>query len=238
MSGRSAYVRAKNTERADRSTHRLYGDCGQDDPIFYSYAGAAKSMSKPTISTNPSYVSSSRPGRRRQSLSSTSSTYGYSIPTTRKPRPIIVASAIEKSDFRTHLDGMSSSLRYKLGRLLKGGDDNSNSNSNSGRGKRPMTSQGMSSDDDSRSIDFTPSINAVPSLSPSTSPEIPAPFPAAAPVRRPATINAMRAKQQKEAVIHKIRRFEGGGKLPQLGWKSLSNVRSSNHESSDEIKSN
>lgn len=234
MSGRSAYVRAKNTERADRSNHRLYGDCSQDDHIFYSYAGAAKSMSKPTISTNPSYVSSSRPGRRRQSLSSTSSTYGYSIPTTRKPRPIIVASAIEKSDFRTHLDGMSSSLRYKLGKLLKGGDDNSHSSC----GKRPMTSQGMSSDDDSRSIDFTPSINAVPSLSPSTSPEIPAPFPAAVPVRRPATINAMRAKQQKEAVIHKIRRFEGGGKLPQLGWKSLSNVRSYDHESTDELKSN
>lgn len=234
MSGRSAYVRAKNTERADRSSHRLYGDYGQDDHIFYSYAGAAKSNSKPTISTSPSYVSSSRPGRRRQSLSSTSSNYGYPSPTMRKPRPIIVASAIEKSDFRTHLDGMSSSLRYKLGRLLKGGDDNSNSN----RGKRPMTSQGMSSDDDSRSIDFTPSINAVPSLSPSTSPEIPAPFLAAVPVRRPATINAIRAKQQKEAVIHKIRRFEGGGKLPQLGWKSLSNVRSSNHESSDKNKSN
>lgn len=200
----------------------MYGECDQEEHLFYSYAGAATSVSKPTISTNPSYVSSSRPARRRQSLSSSSSTYGYPPPPMRKPRPIIVASAIEKSDFRTHFDGMSSSLRYKLGRLLKGGDDNSSST----RGKRPMTSQGMSSDDDSRSIDFTPSITAVPSLSPSTSPEIPAPFPVAAPVRRPATINAMRAKQQKEAVIHKIRRFEGGGKLPQLGWKSLSNVRS------------
>ena len=44
-------------------------------------------------------------------------------PHMRKPRPIIVASAIEKSDFRTHLDGMSSSLRGKIGGLIKGRKD-------------------------------------------------------------------------------------------------------------------
>ena len=208
-------MRAKNTQRADRSTQKIHPEYSDDDHFFYSYAGGPVSMSKPTISTNPSYVSSPRPTRRRQSVSSTSSTYGYPPPPMRKPRPIIVASAIEKSDFRTHFDGMSSSLRGKLGRLLKGGEDHSFVNR-----KRPATAHG-GSDSESRSTDFTPSIDAVPSLSPSTSPEIPAPF---LPACTPPT-HAMKAKQQKEAVIHKIRRFEGGGKLPQLGWKSLSNVR-------------
>ena len=40
-------------------------------------------------------------------------------PYMRKPRPIIVTSAIEKSDFRTHLDEMSSSLRGKISGLIK-----------------------------------------------------------------------------------------------------------------------
>lgn len=215
MSGRSAYVRAKNTERADKSHQKTYPEYVRDD-FVYSYENGPIALPVPLISTNPSYVSSPRSSRRRQSISSSSSAYGYPVcPPMRKPRPIIVTSAIERSDFRTHLDGMSSTLRCKLGRLLKGGEDNSGSNR-----RRPGTANG-SSDSESPSTDFTPSVTAVPSLSPSTSPEIPAPFPAA---RHPTT-HAMRAKQQKEAVIHKIRRFEGGGKLPQLGWKSLSNVR-------------
>ena len=219
MSGRSAYVRAKNTKQADKSHQKNYSGYAQDDHFLYSYSNEPMSLSKPTISTNPSYVSSSpHPSRRRRSFSSASSTYGYPAPPVRKPpRPIIVASAIEKSDFRTHLDGMSSTLRGKIGRVFKVEHDRSGS-----KGRRPGTANG-SSDSESRSTDFTPSINAVPSLSPSTSPEIPVPYPAP---RNPTT-HAMRAKQSKEAVIHKIRRFEGGGKLPQLGWKSLSNVRKS-----------
>lgn len=215
MSGRSAYVRAKNTERADKSHQKVYPDYVNDDHFLYSCSGGPESLSRPTVSTNPSYVSSPRPSRRRQSISSASSTYAYPIMPIRKPRTIIVASAIEKSDFRTHFDGMSLTLRCKIGKLLKGGEDNSGSSR-----RRSGTANG-SSDSESRSTDFAPSINAVPSLSPSTSPEIPAPFSTG---RNPTT-HAMRAKQQKEAVIHKIRRFEGGGKLPQLGWKSLSNVR-------------
>lgn len=218
MSGRSAYVRAKNTEQADKSHHQIYTDHAKDDHFLYSFTGGPVSLSRPTISINTSYVSSPRPSRRRQSISSTSSTYGY-------PGPIIVASAIEKSEFRTHLDGMSSTLRGKLGRLLKGGEDNPSSN------RRRTGTGNEGSDSESRSTDFTPSINAVPSLSPSTSPEMSAPLPAA---RNPTT-HAMRAKHQKEAVIHKIRKFEGGGKLPQLGWKSLSNVRNSTRSSSEAI---
>lgn len=216
MSGRSAYVRAKNTQQADKRAHRTHlSDYGQDEASFpYSYSGEHVSMSRPAFPTTPSYVTSPH-ARRRQSLSSGGSTYGYPPPSMRKPRPIIVASAIEKSDFRTHLDGMSASLRGKLGRMLKGGEINPHL----GR-RRPETTT-VSSSSESYSTGFTPSLNAVPSLSPSTSPsEGPPTFSFGT-----STAHAIRTKQQQESVIHKIRRFEGGGKLPQLGWKSLSNVR-------------
>lgn len=218
MSGRSAFVRAKNTQQADRRAFRDYPEYEDED----QFSRTPISLSKPTfsanpsyVSNNPSYVSSNRP-RRRESVSSAGSTYGFPPPM-RKPRPIIIASAIEKSDFRTHLDGMSSTLRGKLGKLL-GRSDPSFSNMDK---LRPETST-VYSDSESRSTGWTPSLNAVPSLSPSTSPsEVPPTYPS---VRTP-TSAASRHKQQQESVIHKIRRFEGGGKLPQLGWKSLSNVR-------------
>ena len=210
MSGRSAYVRAKNTERADKSTHRYIADFSTDDLHLHNHSGGPDAIS--TVLNNFSYISTSRP-RRRQSISSTSSTYGYPPPIRRHP-PIVVASAIEKSDFRTHFDGMSSSLRGKLGKLLKGGEDSSPSR------KKPAALS-IGSNHGFRKSD-PPSITAVPSLSPSTSPEVPASF---APVVRRHQAAAVRAKQRKEAVIQKIRRFEGGGKMPQLGWKSLSNVR-------------
>lgn len=212
MSGRSAYVRAKNTERADKSSHRIYPESGNEDQFLYGYPSGSPSI--PTVSTNPSYISSPHPSRRRHSISSSGSIFAYPPPPPRKIRPIIVASAIEKSDFRTHLDGMSSSLRGKLGRLLKGGEDHLNSNR-----RRPDLAN-VSLEIHSRNNDFPPSIDAVPSLSPSTSPEA-ASFPPAA---RQSPSAASRVRQQKDAVIHKIRRFEGGGKIPQLGWKSLSNV--------------
>ena len=82
----------------------------------------------------------------------------------RKPRPIIVASAIEKSDFRTHLDEMSSSLRAKIGGLIKRRKDSRDKS----RTRPDLTS--ASSDYGSRSTDFTPSIGAVPSLTASTTP--------------------------------------------------------------------
>ena len=215
MSGRSAYVRAKNTEQADKRAHRAYSEHGKEEYHVYGYAGVPLSISRPTFAADPTYASSPRP-RRRQSISSAGSTYGYPPPSMRKPRPIIVASAIEKSDFRTHLDGMSASLRGKLGRLMKGGDDHTP------LGRRRTGPVTVSSDTESHSTDFTPSINAVPSLTASTTPSEGLPtYPAfGAP-----TSHAIRSKQQQpESVLHKIRRFEGGGRLPQLGWKSLSNV--------------
>ena len=212
MSGRSAYVRAKKGELADRTARRQYQEFHVDDNYLYGYGA---SLSRQAIPTMPSFQAVSH-NRRRQSISSGGSTYAYPVAPPRKPRPIIVASAIEKSDFRTHLDGMSASLRGKLGRLIKGGDDPPT------RQQRPPGTASNSSDAGSRSTGaFTPSVTAVPSLSPSTPPsDLPAAYPALVP---PTTSSGPRSKPQ-ESVIHKIRRFEGGGKLPQLGWKSLSNV--------------
>ncbi len=216
MSGRSAYVRAKNTEQADKRAQRALSDYGREDHFVFGNSGAPLSTARPNLSADPSYVAPPRP-RRRQSISSASSTYGYPPPSMRKPRPIIVASAIEKSDFRTHLDGMSASLRGKLGRLMKGGDDHTP------LGRRRNGPVTASSDTDSYSTDLTPSLNAVPSLTASTTPSE---GPPTLPSFGAPTSHAIRSKQQQESVLPAIRRFEGCGKLPQLGWKSLSNVSS------------
>ncbi|KAL8714675.1 MAG: hypothetical protein Q9220_001624 [cf. Caloplaca sp. 1 TL-2023] len=217
MSGRSAYVRAKNNPvQADsKKQHRhqveSYGSYDEQRDVY----------SRPTFSANASYVSSPRP-RRRQSVSSSGSTYGYPPPSMRKPRPIIVASAIEKSDFRTHLDGMSATLRGKLGRMLRHSDDGSNNNQQPFV-KRPGTATASTdSDYTAPSTRFTPSLGAVPSLSPSTSPsDVPSGYHSA----QHSQTHTIRSKHQyHENALHKIRSFEGGGKLPQLGWKSLSNT--------------
>ena len=214
MSGRSAVVRAKISREADKTAQRDHHDYGQYDDRFTSgYAIAPNTFSRPSFSPNPSYIAPQR-ARRRQSVSSAGSSYGYLSPM-RKPRPIVVASAIEKSDFRTHLDGMSSVLRGKIGKLLRIGEgDNSN------RRWRPGTAT-ASSDSDVRSVGYPPSISAVPSLSPSTSPSEPSAYPS---LNTPSAY-VSRAKQSQESIVHRIRKFEGGGKLPQLGWKSMSNVR-------------
>lgn len=210
-------MRAKNTQQADRKAYREYAGYEDGDYYPYDYSPTPASTVRPTYSTDPSYVSTARPSRRRHSISSAGETYGYPQPLP-KPRPVVVvASAIEKSDFRTHLDGMSSSLRGKIGKILSRGDSDS-----SAPNKRPSGRATIHSDSDSHSTGWTPSINAVPSLSPSTSPpDVPSTFPA---LPTPNS-NLSRHRQQQESVLHKIRRFEGGGKLPQLGWKSLSSVR-------------
>ena len=213
MSGRSAFVRAKNTQQADRNA---YEHAAYEAEVFYppDYSPSPALTARPTYSTDHPYVSTVRPSRRRRSVSSAGSTYGYPQPL-RKPRPIVIVSAIEKSDFRTHLDGITSSVRGTFGKLLKRGDGASFAPKNRPSGPT------VHSDSDSRSTGWTPSINAVPSLSPSTSPsDVPPTFPSFATPNS----NASRHRQQQESVLHKVRRFEGGGKLPQLGWKSLSNV--------------
>lgn len=214
MSGRSAYARKGNVAKADKK-HRQQESYG-------GYDENRDTLSRPTFSANASYVSSPRP-RRRQSVSSTSSTYGYPPPSMRKPRPIIVASAIEKSDFRTHLDGMSATLRGKLGRMLRHGDDATNNNQHLPIRRPGTATASTDSDYTVPSTHFTPSLGAVPSLSPSTSPSDAASGYYSAHQSQSHTIRSK--SQWQDNALHKIRSFEGGGKLPQLGWKSLSNVR-------------
>ena len=213
-------MRKQNLEQADKRAHKEFSEYGLEDPYIYGYPGTT-ALSKPGISTNPSYISPMSPRPRRRSASSASSTYGYPLPHIpphmRKPRPIIVASAIEKSEFRTHFDGMSSTLRGKIGGFIKGRKDSGDKS----RQRPDLTS--ASSDYGSRSTEFTPSIGAVPSLSTSTTPS--EGLETYSTSHHSHSISAPRQRQQQESVIHKIRRFEGGGKLPQLGWKSLSNVR-------------
>ncbi|KAL8732127.1 MAG: hypothetical protein Q9181_004054 [Wetmoreana brouardii] len=215
MSGRSAYVRAKNTEQADKKGHRQQSDS------YGGYDGEQDIYSRPPISANPSYVSSPRP-RRRQSVSTSSSTYGYPPPSMRKPRPIIVASAIEKSDFRTHLDGMSATLRGKLGRMLRHSDDGSNTTQQQITKRLGTNTASTDSDYTAPSTHFTPSLGAVPSLSSSTSPSDDR---SAYYSTHGSQTHTIRSKQQNhDNALHKIRSFQGGGKLPQLGWKSLANT--------------
>ena len=218
MSGRSAYVRKQNFQQADKRAFKDNTDYGFEEPYLYGYTGAPLPSTRPALSSSHSQT----PHARRRSASSAGSSYGYPLPHVpahmRKPRPIIVASAIEKSDFRTHLDGMSSSLRGKIGGLIKGKKEPAKELPR----LRPGTST-ANSDFASRSSDFTPSIGNVPSLSTSTTPsEGLEPYSTG---HHAHSLTAPRQRQTQESVIHKIRRFEGGGKLPQLGWKSLSNVR-------------
>ena len=226
MSGRSAYVRAKNNQQAGgrQTSFKQYSDFGPDEPYIYGYTGPPHGMTRPVGSSSNSYVSNPPPHLRRRSQSSAGSAYGYpGAPHLHKPRPIVIASAIEKSDFRTHLDGMSSTLRGKLGGLMKGKKD-SNVTPDKSKRRQETSSADSEFEFNSRSTELTtPSVGAVPSLTNSTAPSE-GPEPGKLTSHQSFSIPT-RPRQNQEAVIHKIRRFEGGGKLPQLGWKSLSNVR-------------
>ena len=220
MSGRSAYVRAKNTEQADKRAFKEYAE----DPHPYGYTGPP--VSRPQLGgypQHPSYTSpmSPPPHIRRRSHSSAGSSFGYpTAPHLNKPRPIVIASAIEKSDFRTHLDGMSSNLRGKIGGLIKGKKELPKAV------RRPGTAVTESDFDfQSRSTDVTtPSIGQVPSLTHSSTVPSEGPGTLSSHTSYSLPTRERKERPQHESVVHKIRRFEGGGKLPQLGWKSLSNV--------------
>ena len=236
MSGRSAYVRSKNTKQADKKSQQAK-EHGASEPHNYTFSAGPIHHARPTISTSASYanplptdyyVSPARGPPRRRSVSSAGS---YSMPM-RKPKPIIVASAIEKSDFRTHLDGMSSNLRGKLGKLFGGSESDSTSTL-----RRPDTATNTtgSSGSDSSDPTFDPPNHAARSFSPITSPsEIHPGYPGFAPAalksRNSSNHHAtpsersVKSKQREDSVLHQIRRFEGGGKLPQLGWKSMATV--------------
>lgn len=223
MSGRSAYVRAKNNEQAGgrQTSFKQYSDFAPDEPL-YGYNNPSHGMTRPVMSQNSSYVSNPPPHIRRRSHSSAGSGYGYpGAPHLHKPRPIVISSAIEKSDFRTHLDGMSSTLRGKIGGFMKGGKKDNAATTTPEKTRRRPDCQSADSEFEynSRSTELTtPSLGAVPSLTNSTSPS-------EGPTNSHRS-HAMptRTRQHQEPITNKIRRFEGGGKLPKLGWKSLSTV--------------
>ena len=211
MSGRSAHVRAKKVKAADDTLRAVAQEHEDDGTFIYGFSGLPIS----TLPSSPSF-SQGPPIHRRQSISSAGSTYAYPQLPIRKPRPIVVASAIERSDFRTHLDGMSKSVRGKLGRLMKGGEESSTTS----LPRLPPTVD--LSDASSRSTGtFTPSITAVPALSPDISPSCgpPGHMPAA---HVPDHVFSYHPRTPSKTP--RIKRFVGGGKIPQDGWKSLANV--------------
>ena len=238
MSGRGAYARATVNKQADKKSQKS-SEYVASELHSYTFSSGPVSVSRPPLSTSQTYgsqpsaeyyASPVRGHPRRRSVSSAGS---YGVPQPRKPRPIVVASAIEKSDFRTHLDGMSNNLRGKLGKLFGSSDSDSTSTLT-----RPNTTTNTttSSGSDSPDATFTPPPdNAGRSLSPVTSPsEINSAYPgfggstskSRTSHDRHATLSelSVKPKQRGDSVLHQIRRFEGGGKLPQLGWKSMATV--------------
>ncbi|MCJ1350499.1 MAG: hypothetical protein MMC33_000480 [Icmadophila ericetorum] len=212
MSGRSAWVRAKTAERADKqSSSSQYPEYGFDS-FIYGLDGLPAVQN--AMQTSQSYVGmQSPPLGRRHSLSSAKNIYAYPSPPARKPRPIIIASAIEKSDFRIHFDGMSKSVRGKIGKLIKRGSENPEP-----RIRQPTGSG--SSESGSRSTVFASSLTIVPSPTPATPP-----LDGLGTFLYSPSVSSQQSHRARpyEGSTQGIRRFEGGGKLPKLEWRSMAN---------------
>ena len=213
MSGRSAYVRAKRNEIAEKTERRRLGHYNEHDDFIYGLSG--NPAARPPVAINGPYISPSHHSHhRRHSVSDGGSIYAYSpqpYSHRKAPRPIVIVSAIEKSDIRSNVDGLSKSIRGAIGRFMKGGNDHHSTQ----RARQSEITLG--SDGGSHSSGFTPSVTAVPSLIDS-----PAEDKSEMTVVAPSTYGH-RPKHQNSTNMP-IRRFEGGGKGPQPGWKLLSNV--------------
>lgn len=212
MSGRSAWVRAKTAEHADKPNYRQHLDYDFDS-FIYGLDGLPVGQDSMQTSQPFAAVQSPPLGRRR-SLSSVTNNYAYPPPPVRKPRPIIIASTIEKSDFRTHFDGMSKNVRGKIGKLIKGGNENPEPHI-------PQPTGSGSSESGSRSTVFAPSLIIVPSPTLATPP----PDGLGTFLRSP-TISSQHSNRVRsyEGSTRGIRRFEGGGRLPKLERKSMASV--------------
>lgn len=216
MSGRSAYVRAKKGQFAEDKSRTQHQNYTHGENIMYGMSGPPPARLPEPVAAS-SHTSDTSLAHPRYSISSASSSYNYAFSST-KSRPTIVQSSIEKSDFRHHLDGMSKSVRGKLGRLIKGADDHS-----TGPRSRALTTH-ESSESGSRSTEFTPSATVAPSLDTITPLGEPHGSGLTSPQLQP---SRTRAQQQGPGLpIHK---FEGGGRGLQPGWKKTSNVRYQRH---------
>lgn len=190
MAGRSAFARVKFNEQAKDDTKKQ----GVETSLKV-YAGPHFSSTGPR--RPESVIFSGRAG----------SIYGYRSSPIQRPQPLVLTSAIEKSEARVHVEGISTILRNTIGKMIKVGEDGSISNRN-----RPLLmAAGLSLQ--TPHIDTIPSVDCVPALSPSVSPET---------EHFPGGVEDSSAEFEKYK--DSFRRFQGGGKLPELDWTSLSHV--------------
>ena len=215
MSGRSAYVRAQKEKQADKHyLKQRYGDeTWQEEHFGEPDTKDAQDFRRLSVESIPS-------GLQPHPLSVAPTVYGYQQRHNAQPymyksraarqqlRPIVIASAIEKSDFRTHLDGLTDSVRGKLGRIM------------GIRDKPPTRSESKASyRRSSVTMSPPPSLNAVPSLIPSL------PSPAKAlPFARPSSGTQGRPGSHEGSFLA-IGVFQGGGKTFTHDWKSHLAVR-------------
>lgn len=171
------------------------------------HRSASGAMSHPL--SNPSYISPSAPRRPESVILSahSGSSHGHRSSPIRRPQPLVLTSAIEKSEARVHVEGISTILRNTIGKMINIGEDGSIP----GRNRPVVIAAGLSLQ--SPQLDFIPSVDCVPALSPSISPET---------EHFPGGIQDCSAEFEKYK--DSFRRFQGGGKLPQMDWTSLSNV--------------
>lgn len=215
MAGRSAFARVKFHEQAKEDARkqggenpmRIYAQVVSNSQNVVGLRSGSALVGLP--SNGPLYISPSPPRRPESIIFSGHSGSSYDPRTSpiRRPQPLVLTSAIEKSEARVHVEGISTILRNTLGKMINVGEDGSIPSRT-----RPMVmTAGLSVH--SPRTDPTPSVDCVPALSPSTSPE---------------TENFPKGSQDYSAEFEKykgsFRRFQGGGKLPELDWTSLSNV--------------
>lgn len=211
MAGRSAFARVKFHEQAKddakkqgtENSMRVYTHVVTNS----HYRSGSATTSHPL--NNHSYVSPSASRRPESVILSghSGSSHGHRSSPIRRPQPLVLTSAIEKSEARVHVEGISTILRNTIGKMINIGEDGSIP----GRNRPVVIAAGLSLQ--SPQLDFAPSIDCVPALSPSLSPETES-FPG----------GIQDCSAEFEKYKDSFRRFQGGGKLPQLDWTSLSNV--------------
>lgn len=211
MAGRSAFARVKFHEQAKddakksgtENSMRIYTHV-----VTNSHHRSASGAMSHSLG-NPSYISPSAPRRPESVILSahSGSSHGHRSSPIRRPQPLVLTSAIEKSEARVHVEGISTILRNTIGKMINIGEDGSIP----GRNRPVVIAAGLSLQ--SPQLDFIPSVDCVPALSPSISPET---------EHFPGGIQDCSAEFEKYK--DSFRRFQGGGKLPQMDWTSLSNV--------------
>jgi hypothetical protein len=151
MSGRSAHVRKKNDRKS--AVPRTPSVSG----VQIVPANVPRSESVDTVNryqndqSHPGYYDHGpKPYYGYQGYPQE----GYGSPPPRQPRtPLVIASAIEKSDIRSQVDGLSDNFRGRLGRMFGG---------KSGQKDKGPAEGGSAWD--GVSTDSTPPVNEVPSL--------------------------------------------------------------------------